>query len=98
VLTGDQRIRQQDNVQIAQVPYRNTVKVINADIQAVTQTTGVTEIEVVIPPPPAPSGIAYKAVAPMSMLPLFTSVNDSRAYFLAGRYDRVKPKPARQLR
>jgi hypothetical protein len=91
VNTGDQRIRQQDNVQIAQVPYRNTVKVINADIQAVTQTTGVTEIEVVIPPPPAPSGIAYKAVAPMSMLPLFTSVNDSRAYFLAGRYDRVNP-------
>jgi head-tail adaptor len=91
VNTGDQRIRQQDNVQIAQVPYRNTVKVINADIQAVTQTTGVTEIEVVIPPPPAPSGIAYKAVAPMSMLPLFTSVNDSRAYFIAGRYDRVNP-------
>ena len=89
--TGDQRIRQQDNVQIAQVPYRNTVKVINADIQAVTQTTGVTEIEVVLPAPPAPSGIAYKAVAPMSMLPLFTSVNDSRAYFLAGRYDRTNP-------
>lgn len=91
VLAGTQRVREQDNLVVATVPFRTDVKVINADIQAVTQTPAFTEIEVVTPPPPAPSGIAYKAVAPMSMLPLFTSVNDSRAYFFAGRYDRINP-------
>jgi hypothetical protein len=90
-LTGDQRIRQQDNTQVAQLPYRNTVKVTNADILSAATVGSVTEITVVLPPPPAPSGIAYKAVAPMSMLPSFTSVNDSRALFISGWYDRVNP-------
>jgi hypothetical protein len=91
VNTGDQRIRQQDNTQIAQLPYRNTVKVTNADILSATTVSGVTEITVVLPPPPAPSGIAYKAVAPMTMLPLTTGVNDSRALFISGWYDRINP-------
>jgi hypothetical protein len=91
VNTGDQRIRQQDNTQVAQLPYRNTVKVTNADILSAATVSGVTEITVVLPPPPAPSGIAYKAVAPMTMLPLTTGVNDSRALFISGWYDRVNP-------
>jgi hypothetical protein len=91
VNTGNQRVREQDNTTVTSVPFRTDVKIMNADIQAVTQTTAFTEIEVVLPPPPAPSGIAYKAVAPMSMLPLTTGVNDSRALFISGWYDRTNP-------
>jgi head-tail adaptor len=91
VNTANQRIRQQDNSVFSVVPFRTDVKIMNADISAVNQPTGTTEITVVLPPPPAPSGIAYKAVAPMSMLPLTTGVNDSRALFISGWYDRVNP-------
>jgi hypothetical protein len=49
VNAGNQRIRQQDNVAVAVVPYRTDVKVINADIVAVTQTSAFTEIEVLLP-------------------------------------------------
>ena len=88
---GNQRIRQQDNSVIQVVPYRTDVKIINADISAVATVVGFTEITVVLPPPIVPSGIAYKAVAPMSMLPLTTGVNDSRALFISGWYDRTNP-------
>ena len=91
VLAGNQRVRQQDNATITTVPYRTDVKIINADIEAVTQTTAFTEIEVKTAPPLSPSGIAYKSVAPMSMLPITTDVNDSRALFISGWYDRTNP-------
>jgi head-tail adaptor len=91
VNTADQRIRQQNNNVIQSVPYRTDVKITNADINSITQTTAFTEIEVVLPPPPSPAGIAYKVVAPMSMLPLTTGVNDSRALFISGWYDRTNP-------
>jgi head-tail adaptor len=92
VLTGDQRVRDQSNTIVASpIPFRRDFRIMNADISSVVTGATAQEVTVVLPPPPAPSGIAYKAVAPMSMLPLFTSVNDSRAYFLAGRYDRTNP-------
>jgi hypothetical protein len=91
VNTADQRIRQQDNSVFVVAPFRTDVKIMNADISAVAQPGGLTEITVVLPPAPTPSGIAYKVVAPMSMLPLTTGVNDSRALFISGWYDRTNP-------
>jgi hypothetical protein len=90
-LMGNQRVKQQDSATIDTVPYRDNIRIINADVASVFTEADETQITVVKETCPTPLGIAYKAVAPMSMLPLFTSVNDSRALFLSGWYDRTNP-------